>query len=118
MSNFTKKQIKDIKLTDEIIDPSEMVQALDSLDSRLDDMELTTLGMTPEEIVRMLGKIIQKFGGKVTIDDTQIQIEITQEDIDNGTNTVSLLCSPFVADPSKAVTIDWGDGSPVETIEA
>lgn len=105
--------LKKIALNTNMLNANDVIDVLDKIDNRLSDFTVTeqTLGIDQSQLVQLIGKIIEKFGGTNELNTTQLTINITQDDIDNGLGTVSFITSPFIVDPTKPITIDWGDGS-------
>ena len=81
-------KLKDLRLSENLADAASLMQQLNALDSRLDDMQVRS-NMSMDDIVDCLIEIIQHFGGNAS-DASQYMFQVTDDDIMDGFNLLML----------------------------
>ena len=95
---MTSKKLRDVKISEDFIKKDQLLEAFDNISNKLE-----SLSDCPPEIIEVLQKVIEKFGGKCD-SDFVFEVEITADDIANNKNIVF-----FSQDPMMATSINWGD---------
>ena len=99
---MTSKKLRDVKISEDFIKKDQLLEAFDNISNKLESLSDCPMSSLPE-IIEVLQKVIEKFGGKCD-NDFVFEVEITADDIANNKNIVF-----FSQDPMMATSINWGD---------
>ena len=99
---MTSKKLRDVKISEDFIKKDQLLEAFDNISNKLESLSDCPMSSLPE-IIEVLQKVIEKFGGKYD-NDFVFEVEITADDIANNKNIVF-----FSQDPMMATSINWGD---------
>ena len=99
---MTSKKLRNVKISEAFIEKAQLLEAFDNINNKLESLTDYPMSSLPE-IIEVLQKVIEKFGGKCN-NDFVFEVEITADDIANDKNIVF-----FSQDPMMATSISWGD---------